>query len=265
MRLPLSDDTLQQLVIGLHKPDNVSHDVTYDRLGLSFSFGGIPVTVEMKQMSRHRHGYDVRLRGFQSFTGPIDPEDDDEIASRGISPTENNDKKYLYYMFKTAVNTAERADQPIEYQSYSPEGGGRTTHTTDSDALPGTGVARPASDLIDAIGIDISGEIFWLYPLSAKTGLDQNYQVQEYVMAKREPESVYSEGFDVVAAPPPFTVDAPRDVLPEIRSDLGFFHNVVTTAVTVDGDGEQFGQASLSTFVNESDELEFEADHDALV
>jgi hypothetical protein len=107
--------------------------------------------------------------------------------------------------------------------------------------------------------------MFWLYPLAAKTGLDQNYQVQEYIMAKRAPESVYADGLDVVAEPPPFTVNAPRDVLPQIRSDNGFMYNVATTAVTVDGDDEQFGQSSLTTFVDESDELEFEADHDALV
>lgn len=279
MRLPLSDDTLQDIVYGLYQPDRVDHMVDYDSVAMTLSFGGIPITVVTKRITTHGSTtHDCRVTVYPAFTGPIDPDDADSLHSRNVAPIENEAPSYLKFIAKEFRKGVARVDTNPEATVYDRVADGRrTVELSEGEGIPrdppelnqderNRALASDSSEPASAIGVDLCGEVEWWYPLSQSGG-----SVQNYVRLDEEPEQVYNgavngqlvdafrDGFaGFKGGSLPSTIGR-ADQIPVYSSKL---HRLRATAVTISGDGVET-QQSLSAFADGAAGLNFNPTHAA--
>lgn len=269
MRLQLTDDTIQSIIQGLYHPDDVDFNAAYDTVGLTISYGGVPVTVVATVNGPHSEGRETRLKTYPATVGPADQESTSAIQSRTIYPTESTVEKYIYYMTSIALKSIEELDQSYELKFYDPVDESRHTARVDSDGagLPGhiESHLRRDADPHYAAGVDVSGVELWAYPL--KSGVIEP-ELTGYLISDATPEDVYEPRRGLPQSALRFynrrgiisNITSPKEFVPS-SLDSVWVHVIGATVSNANNPNEQ---RHLSDFMS-ADGLDFSPSHDALV
>jgi hypothetical protein len=269
MRLQLTDDTIQSIIQGLYHPDDVDFAAAYDTVGLTISYGGVPVTVVATVSGPHSQGRETKLRAYPATVGPTDQESTPAIQSRRIYPTESTVEKYIYYMTSLALNSIEELDQSYELKFYDPVDESRMTARVDNDGagLPGhiESQLRNDADPHYAAGVDVSGVELWAYPI--KSGVVEP-ELSGFLVSDATPEDVYQPRRTLPQPALRFynrrgilsNIASPKDFVPS-SLDSVWVHVIGATVSNANNPNEQ---RHLSDFMS-ADGLDFSPTHDALV